>query len=177
MIRRPPRSTRQVTLFPYTTLFRSLSRSQPHVTPCWGLVLFYLMRNDNHIARFYLVNRETRTSTGGVSMNDWNLEGRRNHDEVSEYNLRSNTAAIPRQPRDLVSSIYGFYCVCTQGGGKWADLGPRDPHLLGRREPVSRLPDCTKLNTVFLLPSLIRLQLIRIEIWNMLFTAEYTHGI
>src|SRR3546814_1397413 len=28
MIRRPPRSTRTDTLFPYTTLFRSLSRSQ-----------------------------------------------------------------------------------------------------------------------------------------------------
>src|SRR3546814_9181268 len=31
MIRRPPRSTRTDTLFPYTTLFRSDSW-----TPCWG---------------------------------------------------------------------------------------------------------------------------------------------
>src|SRR3546814_10919557 len=31
MIRRPPRSTRTDTLFPYTTLFRSSSSS-----PCWG---------------------------------------------------------------------------------------------------------------------------------------------
>jgi hypothetical protein len=38
--------------------------------PSWGLVLFYLMRNDNHTARFYLANREPQTSTGGVSMND-----------------------------------------------------------------------------------------------------------
>src|SRR3546814_20380008 len=30
MIRRPPRSTRTDTLFPYTTLFRSLLRSQEH---------------------------------------------------------------------------------------------------------------------------------------------------
>src|SRR3546814_7882637 len=29
MIRRPPRSTRTDTLFPYTTLFRSLSRNEP----------------------------------------------------------------------------------------------------------------------------------------------------
>src|SRR5213079_3779157 len=29
MIRRPPRSTQQPTLFPYTTLFRSLSRCAP----------------------------------------------------------------------------------------------------------------------------------------------------
>src|SRR3546814_5405379 len=36
MIRRPPRSTRTDTLFPYTTLFRSLVRKQQrleHVTP------------------------------------------------------------------------------------------------------------------------------------------------
>src|SRR3546814_1085308 len=31
MIRRPPRSTRTDTLFPYTTLFRSLDRVDPHV--------------------------------------------------------------------------------------------------------------------------------------------------
>src|SRR3546814_6630436 len=30
MIRRPPRSTRTDTLFPYTTLFRSLCRPAPH---------------------------------------------------------------------------------------------------------------------------------------------------
>src|SRR3546814_8695603 len=30
MIRRPPRSTRTDTLFPYTTLFRSCSRSESH---------------------------------------------------------------------------------------------------------------------------------------------------
>src|SRR3546814_14033562 len=36
MIRRPPRSTRTDTLFPYTTLFRSLERTAPldeHATP------------------------------------------------------------------------------------------------------------------------------------------------
>src|SRR6184192_23914 len=39
MIRRPPRSTRRLTLFPYTTLFRSClaSRSAGRVTPfCWA---------------------------------------------------------------------------------------------------------------------------------------------
>src|SRR3546814_1867484 len=35
MIRRPPRSTRTDTLFPYTTLFRSLA--QRHRGPCCGL--------------------------------------------------------------------------------------------------------------------------------------------
>src|SRR6184192_4648852 len=35
MIRRPPRSTRRLTLFPYTTLFRSI---QPCRTSCWRAV-------------------------------------------------------------------------------------------------------------------------------------------
>src|SRR3546814_3199808 len=33
MIRRPPRSTRTDTLFPYTTLFRSVAASVPDITP------------------------------------------------------------------------------------------------------------------------------------------------
>src|SRR3546814_18904930 len=33
MIRRPPRSTRTDTLFPYTKLFRSLDASAPHLDP------------------------------------------------------------------------------------------------------------------------------------------------
>src|SRR3546814_13419670 len=36
MIRRPPRSTRTDTLFPYTTLFRSAVRSDQHVETCRG---------------------------------------------------------------------------------------------------------------------------------------------
>src|SRR3546814_7389453 len=38
MIRRPPRSTRTDTLFPYTTLFRSTSRSPPGAPLAKGLV-------------------------------------------------------------------------------------------------------------------------------------------
>src|SRR3546814_1930758 len=37
MIRRPPRSTRTDTLFPYTTLFRSLLRQAGHVHDAHGL--------------------------------------------------------------------------------------------------------------------------------------------
>src|SRR3546814_1904907 len=33
MIRRPPRSTRTDTLFPYTTLFRSARKARPHPQP------------------------------------------------------------------------------------------------------------------------------------------------
>src|SRR3546814_8885742 len=39
MIRRPPRSTRTDTLFPYTTLFRSKRRAaQPQFSACWSSV-------------------------------------------------------------------------------------------------------------------------------------------
>src|SRR3546814_10009258 len=34
MIRRPPRSTRTDTLFPYTTLFRSRTPGSPGIEPC-----------------------------------------------------------------------------------------------------------------------------------------------
>src|SRR3546814_19562450 len=34
MIRRPPRSTRTDTLFPYTTLFRSVGGQRRHNAPC-----------------------------------------------------------------------------------------------------------------------------------------------
>src|SRR5881392_648807 len=36
MIRRPPRSTQRTTLFPYTTLFRSLGGSRSVLRPGWG---------------------------------------------------------------------------------------------------------------------------------------------
>src|SRR3546814_14735076 len=43
MIRRPPRSTRTDTLFPYTTLFRSLALSTAFTA---GLAVFFWLRTD-----------------------------------------------------------------------------------------------------------------------------------
>src|SRR5881409_1024107 len=42
MIRRPPRSTRETTLFPYTTLFRSVA------VTCWvaGFDIFYALQDE-----------------------------------------------------------------------------------------------------------------------------------
>src|SRR3546814_8347900 len=40
MIRRPPRSTRTDTLFPYTTLFRSAGRQKSPMSSSWSLVFF-----------------------------------------------------------------------------------------------------------------------------------------
>src|SRR3546814_1015833 len=41
MIRRPPRSTRTDTLFPYTTLFRSLQSDNPDSRLTWVAGIFY----------------------------------------------------------------------------------------------------------------------------------------
>src|SRR3546814_12909765 len=60
MIRRPPRSTRTDTLFPYTTLFRSLS--------C-------VINNAARYAKFegeskVLINRKTETGTAIITVQD-----------------------------------------------------------------------------------------------------------
>src|SRR3546814_20420458 len=41
MIRRQPRSTRSDTLFPYTTLFRSMSKRKTGLGPIEGMVVSY----------------------------------------------------------------------------------------------------------------------------------------
>src|SRR3546814_19164494 len=46
MIRRPPRSTRTDTLFPYTTLFRSLGIDAPLVMPMFVGACAHLARGD-----------------------------------------------------------------------------------------------------------------------------------
>jgi aspartate-semialdehyde dehydrogenase len=45
MIRRPPRSTQPTTLFPYTTLFRSVSRVREDSTVDNGLALWCVSDN------------------------------------------------------------------------------------------------------------------------------------
>src|SRR3546814_11283669 len=47
MIRRPPRSTRTDTLFPYTTLFRSRPPSDARSHPCGGFFLCAELRNSD----------------------------------------------------------------------------------------------------------------------------------
>src|SRR3546814_17552197 len=60
MIRRPPRSTRTVTLFPYTTLFRSCDKitQLPNVQGCHGSV------PDKRDPLDSAINRTTRVFCG-----------------------------------------------------------------------------------------------------------------
>src|SRR3546814_4629479 len=55
MIRRPPRSTRTDTLFPYTTLFRSLNRHHPSGT--FAPVKNPATANNNSLHRSYNIDR------------------------------------------------------------------------------------------------------------------------
>src|SRR3546814_5398034 len=70
MIRRPPRSTRTDTLFPYTTLFRSPC-SQQHITcsaGCYGQALSsvrhsrWVFWQDKHVSRSWVARSEEHTS-------------------------------------------------------------------------------------------------------------------
>src|SRR3546814_19808135 len=58
MIRRPPRSTRTDTLFPYTTLFRSAS---PHASSCFSIFSLILCigtwRSEEHTSELQSVMR------------------------------------------------------------------------------------------------------------------------
>src|SRR3546814_1293145 len=72
MIRRPPRSTRTDTLFPYTTLFRSVCLSDPaHVT---------LWRSD---ATKPVILTVTRPSDGATRTVEW-ASGERSEEHTSE---------------------------------------------------------------------------------------------
>src|SRR3546814_11040729 len=61
MIRRPPRSTRTDTLFPYTTLFRSYSshalHSQPNTSGWRGMPFALLRRSEEHTSELQSLMR------------------------------------------------------------------------------------------------------------------------
>src|SRR3546814_15822955 len=76
MIRRPPRSTRTDTLFPYTTLFRSLARSFPTVSSTRG--------HQNAVAIQQFRRDPTRPSPDGADTQRTGLTVRRSEEHTSE---------------------------------------------------------------------------------------------
>src|SRR3546814_3700367 len=83
MIRRPPRSTRTDTLFPYTTLFRSASAYRPH-QQAWRLNDWCRPPRRNRKDHRH-ANRAcpTRTCTP-PSRQAWRFRGRRSEEHTSE---------------------------------------------------------------------------------------------
>src|SRR3546814_16639592 len=78
MIRRPPRSTRTDTLFPYTTLFRSLLYDIYHMQIMEGDVIATIRKYHPYISHYH---------TGGVP-------GRNEIDESQELNYPAIMRAI-----------------------------------------------------------------------------------
>src|SRR3546814_2146151 len=82
MIRRPPRSTRTDTLFPYTTLFRSLRRGRSLLSPClycWRLSLLRSGHGHPCLARAHADRRPpARAARQGLG------QGHRSEEHTSE---------------------------------------------------------------------------------------------
>src|SRR3546814_4378751 len=68
MIRRPPRSTRTDTLFPYTTLFRSKSAGAHRLARCAGRAGLYLRPAHHHPRRRRYRRHDRRPSQGAAMM-------------------------------------------------------------------------------------------------------------
>src|SRR3546814_1264551 len=109
MIRRPPRSTRTYTLFPYTTLFRS---GKPPPRPCAALWPFRRHRGFLREARGCAGNRpadrQGRSKDGGHER----LWSRRSEEHTSELqSLMRNSYAVfclkKKTKKYLILSTYG----------------------------------------------------------------------
>src|SRR3546814_1579857 len=148
MIRRPPRSTRTDTLFPYTTLFRSLTR-----------------RNRFHIFLEMLVEirlvvriGEFRDHAGAIGEHDEDDRALRSEDEAAgDLARRGDVEVSRRQPSIVVHDVARQHDSHRRGvertlsGNAIADLAiglDRDAH---RRVRTVRLADedrkSTRLNS------------------------------
>src|SRR3546814_4421785 len=96
MIRRPPRSTRTDTLFPYTTLFRSSHRTQPRVA---GLFLGQGLHRD---AERFLAGPD------GVALGGVGVVGRDAH-VVAGGRFRSEEHTSELQ--SLMRISYAVFCL------------------------------------------------------------------
>ena len=115
MIRRPPRSTQAKTLFPYTTLFRSIGlKSQEAVRtmkpPTTKKELQSLIGKINFVRRF-ISNLSGRIELfmGLVKIKPdeefrWGAEQQRAFDEIKEYLMKPPVLVPPRQDRDRKST-------------------------------------------------------------------------
>src|SRR3546814_10185658 len=101
MIRRPPRSTRTDTLFPYTTLFRSLDLS------------YFFINNDNSTDEFG--SREEVTFGIASRLNEnWSVGFRHRRDIEEDRRSEEHTSEL----QSLMRISYAVFCLkkkkCTQ---------------------------------------------------------------
>src|SRR3546814_9369943 len=104
MIRRPPRSTRTDTLFPYTTLFRSvldLAVSRFNA--------FARLQNELNEARNALADRKAIDKAKALLMR------RRGIDEPAAYALlRKRSEEHPSELQSLMRTSYAVFCLKTK---------------------------------------------------------------
>src|SRR3546814_1724188 len=100
MIRRPPRSTRTDTLFPYTTLFRSETQEKRGMDT--GLRALHPVSGEQlpvYVANFVLMNYGTGAvmAVPGHDQRDWEF--------ASHYQLPIRTVIVPDAVRDALREI------------------------------------------------------------------------
>src|SRR3546814_1635802 len=110
MIRRPPRSTRTDTLFPYTTLFRSHGIGRQS-EPFFGLEALHRMHQANIAFRNDFGNRQ---AIAAISHGDLGYEAQRSEEHTSELKslMRISYAVfcLKKQKCTLLTSVH----TCTQ---------------------------------------------------------------
>src|SRR3546814_2779184 len=143
MIRRPPRSTRTDTLFPYTTLFRSLRWACPAAARPWFRTLCALFRADTGPCNRF--HRCCPSFGGGNGDQPW-LDGSPTGDSIDvgrQSRLSYNPRFVPQSPvadLRLVAVPVLSWPHCGTGGA--GDSLPGPPHA--RSEERRGVAGCVK---------------------------------
>src|SRR3546814_10386366 len=110
MIRRPPRSTRTATLFPYTTLFRSLRTTlkQQHDRPAIGRALSLLKGQQQEADRLATAARQCATTIAERQLDrlrlKWVTPSRASHAVSFNHIFQTPTPTTDRKSTRLNSS-------------------------------------------------------------------------
>src|SRR3546814_5474221 len=102
MIRRPPRSTRTDTLFPYTTLFRSTAPQAPHVG------------QSRRAGEEGLETRrldEARAQGGGVWLDVGHRDAAPRNDQGSGRSRAKRTEEHTSELQSLMRNSYAVFCL------------------------------------------------------------------
>src|SRR3546814_10431985 len=111
MIRRPPRSTRTDTLFPYTTLFRSVKNTY--------FICFEEARNGDYNDYVFLVENikpviaTFTTLFNGKNLDGWDLflEGTGNTDPDHNFRIGNRSEEHTSELQSLMRISYAVFCL------------------------------------------------------------------
>src|SRR3546814_10736602 len=104
MIRRPPRSTRTDTLFPYTTLFRSTAAGGPRPRP--------RLRAKASVARRTLVQSGREASRAGANLADEPAATASGHHRLRDPRSdRSRSEEHTSELQSLMRISYAVFCL------------------------------------------------------------------